>query len=317
MWHARTGESEESWSQGQGGQAGAAPGPGECGAGVRGAATRPGAARRSPSPARSEFTDALLDQLKVLGDPESVPSAFQAEVATGVVLGNMSEAGTKQGIKPETTRELLVEAIRHMVAGLERRTPPCAYPVLRALAALAPPEVAEYAAGAAAELAADRALPGSGDGTAPAAAGAPPWVDDLARVTPGVATFAGCDRSCLPLWTALERSNGAECLRKLTAPEGQDPRRTDERWAISRGQRLAAASQQGAVKTGEHRPRRSGGCGRRHEQARSELPSKTTGACHVTEDEFGETLAVLCEFSYRGGTEPARLCPGNSALPRF
>jgi pimeloyl-ACP methyl ester carboxylesterase len=91
-----------------------------------------------------------------------------------------------------------------------------------------------------------------------------------------VATFAGCDRSCLPLWTALERSNGAECLRKLTAPEGQDPRRTDERWAISRGQRLAAASQQGAVKTGEHRPRRSGGCGRRHEQARSELPNKTT-----------------------------------------
>ena len=141
MWHARTGESEESWSQGQGGQAGAAPGPGECGAGVRGAATRPGAARRSPSPARSEFTDALLDQLKVLGDPESVPSAFQAEVATSVVLGNVTGAGTKQGIKPETTRELLVEAIRHMVAGLERRTPPCAYPVLRALTALAPPEV--------------------------------------------------------------------------------------------------------------------------------------------------------------------------------
>ena len=226
MWHARTGESEESWSQGQGGQAGAAPGPGECGAGVRGAATRPDAARQSPSPARSEFTDALLDQLKVLGDPESVPSAFQAEVATGVVLGNMTEAGTKPGIKPETTRELLVEAIRHMVAGLERRTPPCAYPVLRALAALAPPEVAEYAARAAAELAADRgALPGAGDGTAPAAAGAPPWIDDLARVTPG--------------------------------------------------------------------------------------------ACHVTEDEFGETLAVLCEFSYRGWTEPARLCPGNSALPRF
>ena len=90
-----------------------------------------------------------------------------------------------------------------------------------------------------------------------------------------LATFAGCDRSCLPLWTALERSSGAGCLRKLTALEGQDPRRTDERWAISRGQRLAAASQQSAVKTGEHRPRRNGGCGRRHEQARSELPSKT------------------------------------------
>ena len=96
-----------------------------------------------------------------------------------------------------------------------------------------------------------------------------------------VATFAGCDRSCLPLWTALERSSGAECLRKLTAPEGQDPRRTDGRWAISRGESLAAASQQGAVKTGEHRPRRSDGCGRRHEQARSELPSKTTLA-HAT-----------------------------------
>ena len=175
------------------------------------AATRPGAARRSPSSARSEFADALVDQLKVLGDPESVPSAFQAEVATSVVLGNVTEAGTKQGIKPETTRELLVEAIRHMVAGLERRTPPYAYPVLRALAVLAPPEVAEYAAEAAAELAGDRgALPGADDGTAPAAGGAPPWVDDLARVTPG--------------------------------------------------------------------------------------------ACYVTEDEFGETLAVLCEFSYRAGT---------------
>ena len=178
-----------------------------------GAATRPGAAWQSPSPARSEFADALVDQLKVLGDPESVPSAFQAEVATSVVLGNVTEAGTKEGIKPETTRELLVEAIRHMAAGLERRTPPYAYPVLRALAALAPPEVAEYAAGAAVELAGDRgALPGAGDGTAPAAGGAPAWVDDLARVTPG--------------------------------------------------------------------------------------------ACYATEDEFGETLAVLCEFSYRGGTVP-------------
>ena len=178
-----------------------------------GAATRPGAAWQSPSPARSEFADALAGQLKVLGDPESVPSAFQAEVATSVVLGNVTEAGTKEGIKPETTRELLVEAIRHMVEGLERRTPPYAYPVLRALAGLAPPEVAGYAAETAAELAGDRgALPGAGDGTASAAAGAPPWVDDLARVTPG--------------------------------------------------------------------------------------------ACHVTEDEFGETLAVLCEFSYRGGTGP-------------
>ena len=179
----------------------------------RGAATRPGATWQSPSPARSEFADALAGQLKVLGDPESVPSAFQAEVATSVVLGNVTEAGTRQGIKPETTRELLVEAIRHMVAGLERRTPPYAYPVLRALAGLAPPEVAGYAAETAAELAGDRgALPGAGDGTASAAAGAPPWVDDLARITPG--------------------------------------------------------------------------------------------ACHVTEDEFGETLAVLCEFSYRGGTGP-------------
>ena len=118
-----------------------------------GAATRPGAARRSPSSARSEFADALAGQLKVLGDPESVPSAFRAEVATSVVLGNVTEAGTKEGIKPETTRELLVEAIRHMVEGLERGTPPYAYPVLRALAVLAPPEVAEHAAGAAAELA--------------------------------------------------------------------------------------------------------------------------------------------------------------------
>ena len=101
----------------------------------------------------------------------------------------MTEAGTKQGIKPETTRELLVEAIRHMVEGLERRTPPYAYPVLRALAGLAPPEVAGYAAETAAELAGDRrALPGAGDDTASAAAGAPPWVDDLARVTPGHAT---------------------------------------------------------------------------------------------------------------------------------
>ena len=132
-------------------------------------------------------------------------------MATSVVLGNVTEAGTKQGIKPETTRELLVEAIRHMVAGLERRSFPYAYPVLRALAVLAPPEVAEYAAEAAAELAGDRgALPGADDGTAPAAGGAPPWVDDLVRVTPG--------------------------------------------------------------------------------------------ASYATEDEFGETLAVLCEFSYRAGT---------------
>jgi len=70
-------------------------------------------------------------------------------VATSVVLGNVTEAGTKKGIKPETTRELLAEAIRHMVEGLERRTPPYAYPVLRALAVLAPPEVAEYVAEAA------------------------------------------------------------------------------------------------------------------------------------------------------------------------
>ena len=61
--------------------------------------------------------------MKVLGDPESVPSAFQAEVATSVVLGNVTEAGTKEGIKPETTRELLVEAIRHMVEGLSGALP--------------------------------------------------------------------------------------------------------------------------------------------------------------------------------------------------
>ena len=98
-------------------------------------------------------------------------------MATSVVLGNVTEAGTKEGVKPETTRELLVEAIRHMVEGLERRTPPYAYPVLRALAVLAPPEVAECAAEAAAEPAGDRgALPGADDGTAPTAGGALPWV---------------------------------------------------------------------------------------------------------------------------------------------
>src|SRR5258705_326402 len=35
-----------------------------------------------------------------------------------------------------------------------------------------------------------------------------------------------------------------------------------------------------------------------------DLARVTPGACHVTEDEFGETLAVLCEFSYRGETGP-------------
>jgi hypothetical protein len=58
-------------------------------------------------------------------------------------------------------------------------------------------------------------------------------------------------------------------LRKLTAPEGQDPKRTDVRWGISRGQRLAAASPQGAVRTDEHQPRRIAGAVASHEQARS------------------------------------------------
>ena len=101
MWHARTGESQ---SRGGGSRrAGGAAVPGMRAPASAGAATRPGAARRSPSSARSEFADTLLDQLKVLGHPESVPSAFQAEVATGVVLGNVTEAETKEGIKPETT----------------------------------------------------------------------------------------------------------------------------------------------------------------------------------------------------------------------
>src|SRR5207253_9907578 len=98
-----------------------------------------------------------------LNPSHSTLATFQAEVATSVVLGNVTEAGTKKGIKPETTRELLAEAIRHMVEGLERRTPPYAYPVLRALAGLAPPEVAGYAAETAAEPAGDRgALAGAG-----------------------------------------------------------------------------------------------------------------------------------------------------------
>lgn len=43
-------------------------------------------------------------------------------------------------------------------------------------------------------------------------------------------------------------------MRRLSAPEGQDPRRAEEKWAIGRGWRLAAASQRGAVKADEHRP---------------------------------------------------------------
>jgi hypothetical protein len=91
-----------------------------------------------------------------------------------------------------------------------------------------------------------------------------------------VATFVRSDRSCLPLWTALEEVQRAECLRKLTAPERQDPRRAEKKWAIGRGWRLAAASRQGAVKADEHRPCRSDGCGHGREQARSGYTNKAS-----------------------------------------
>ncbi len=50
----------------------------------------------------------------MLGTDESQESWAQGQggQAGGVVLGNVTEAGTKEGIKPETTRELLMGSHR-------------------------------------------------------------------------------------------------------------------------------------------------------------------------------------------------------------
>src|ERR1700678_3338069 len=65
-------------------------------------------------------------------------------------------------------------------------------------------------------------------------------------------------------------------LAETDRPGRGNPRRTDEMLVIGRGQRLAAALQQGAVKTGEHRPRRNPGAVVSHEQVVPEVANETT-----------------------------------------
>jgi hypothetical protein len=110
--------------------------------------------------------------MRMLADPAEVPDAYDAEVAVSVLVGTMVQAGA-QG-------DILARALLDVTDELVRGDQAHAYPALRTLAVIGPPETSAYTAQAADRIAA----------TAGRAASAPEWTGNLGRVTPGNCVIA-------------------------------------------------------------------------------------------------------------------------------
>jgi hypothetical protein len=111
--------------------------------------------------------DAIIEPMRDLADPARVPDAFEAEVMVGVLVGMVFQAGLAS--------DLLTTALLDVVDELARSGLAHAYPGLRTLAVVGPPEISGPAARAA-------------DGIAAAAergGGSPAWTGQLGQTTPG------------------------------------------------------------------------------------------------------------------------------------
>lgn len=101
---------------------------------------------------RPDLVNAVVSQLEMLADTAVASTPYEAELAASVVAGNVIESSTGAGIPIETAADLLTDTLYGVVDALVRRSPRHAYPALRALAVVAPPDVAEYAADAAEKI---------------------------------------------------------------------------------------------------------------------------------------------------------------------
>jgi hypothetical protein len=146
------------------------------------------AERRQPSrtgrlrePGLRAAYDAIIEPMRELTNPAIVPDAYEAEVMVSVLIGLVIQAGL--------TSDLLATALLDVVDELARSGLAHAYPALRALGVLGPPEISESAARAADRVAllAGRLPDGAAELTPAAASvdGFPAWVSQLGQVTPG------------------------------------------------------------------------------------------------------------------------------------
>ena len=146
------------------------------------------AERRQPSrtgrfrePGLRAAYDAIIEPMRDLTDPAIVPDAYEAEVMVSVLIGLVIQAGL--------TSDLLATALLDVEDELARSGLAHAYPALRTLAVLGPPEISEPAARSADRMAhlAGRLPDRTAELTTAAASvdGFPAWVTQLGQVTPG------------------------------------------------------------------------------------------------------------------------------------
>jgi hypothetical protein len=123
--------------------------------------------RRAAEPDLRAARDVIIDSMRVLADPAEVSHAYEAETMVSVLLGMAIEAGARD--------DLLVPQLLRICDELARGKQPHAYPALRTLAVVAPPQARDRAAKSAERIAFAAEQAGS----------APPWTRDLGQVTPG------------------------------------------------------------------------------------------------------------------------------------
>jgi hypothetical protein len=122
--------------------------------------------KRVADPNLRAVSDTLIDAMRFLADPAAVRDAYEAELTVSVAIGVVIQAGAGDD---------LIRPLRRVCDDLARGRLPHAYPALRTLAIVGPPEIRGHAAKAA-------------ERTAPAAERAgqhPHWAGDLGRVTSG------------------------------------------------------------------------------------------------------------------------------------
>ncbi|HUY51527.1 MAG TPA: PIN domain-containing protein [Streptosporangiaceae bacterium] len=128
---------------------------------------RPAPRGRLREPGLRAVYDAIIEPMRNLADPASVPSAFEAELVVSTLIGLVFRAGLDGGF--------LTTALLDVADELARSSHAHAYPGLRALAVVGPPEISGYAARAADGIAA----------AAERAGASPAWTGQLGQVTPG------------------------------------------------------------------------------------------------------------------------------------
>lgn len=115
--------------------------------------------------------DAIIEPMRDLTDPARVPDAFEAEMMVGVLVGMVFQAGLDGSLDGGRLTAVLLDVVDELArSGLAH-----AYPGLRTLAVVGPPEISGLAARAAEGIAA----------AAEHSGGSPAWTGQLGQVTPG------------------------------------------------------------------------------------------------------------------------------------